>query len=101
MELGPCLQDPLDHAEREIGAVLGDDREASVVLELARERAIIGLGPGLKETKQPLLILTEPEGNGRQLFLLLGRRGGHLLLLLLRLIHELLPRIRRLWVSSI
>ena len=61
MELGLCLEDPLDHAEREIGVVLGDDREAGVVLELARERAIIGLGPGLKETKQPLLLLTGPE----------------------------------------
>src|SRR5438309_11227577 len=80
MELGPCLEDPLDHAEREIGVVLGDDREAGVVLELTRERAIIGLGPGLKEAKQPLLVLTEPDGNGRQL-LLLGRRCGHLLLL--------------------
>src|SRR2546427_56679 len=80
VELGLCLEDPLDHAEREIGVVLGDDREAGVVLELTRERAIIGLGPGLKETKQPLLLLTEPDGNGRQL-LLLGRRCGHLLLL--------------------
>jgi hypothetical protein len=35
------------------------------MLELARERAIIGLGPGLEETKQPLLILTEPDWNGR------------------------------------
>src|SRR3989442_12604532 len=81
MELGLCLEDPLDHAEREIGVVLGDDREAGVVLELTRERAIVGLGPGLKETKQPLLVLTEPDGNGRQLLLLLGRRCRHLLLL--------------------
>src|SRR5439155_10897139 len=64
MELGLCLEDPLDHAERKIGVVLGDDREAGVVLELTRERAIIGLGPGLKETKEPLLVLTEPDGNG-------------------------------------
>src|SRR2546428_14034357 len=83
MELGPCLEDALDHAEREIGVVLCDDREAGVVLELTRERAIIGLGPGLKETKQPLLVLTEPDGNGRQPLLLLGRRCGHLLLLFL------------------
>src|SRR5437899_12158980 len=81
MELGLCLEDPLDHAERKIGVVLGDNREAGVVLELARERAIIGLGPGLKETKQPLLLLTEPDGNGCQL-LLLRRRYRRLLLLI-------------------
>src|SRR2546427_8034186 len=81
MELGLCLEDPLDHAERKIGVVLGDDREAGVVLELTRERAIVGLGPGLKETKQPLLVLTEPDGDGRQLLLLLCRRFRHLLLL--------------------
>ena len=34
MELGLCLEDALDHAEREIGVVLGDEREAGVVFEL-------------------------------------------------------------------
>src|SRR3990167_7545189 len=50
-ELGLRLEDPMDHAERQIGVVLGDDGETRVVLELARERPVARRGAGLEQAK--------------------------------------------------
>src|SRR6266545_2537884 len=70
LELGLGLQDSLDHRQRQVGVVLGDQRELRVVLQLTGQGSVVGGGASLQKSQELPLLRSEPDGYRRRGLLL-------------------------------